>query len=84
MKFKIILFVACMLVGGVVADEQQGSTYGLDRVSHQGRDYDSNGPYSYLYNGNPTKRVTVYVIDTGTTPNHVDFGGRSVKGKNFA
>ena len=50
-------------------------SYGLDRIDQ--RSLPLSGTYSYVADG---LGVTAYVIDTGITYNHTDFGGRAVKG----
>jgi subtilisin family serine protease len=59
------------------ADSTQAPTpsYGLDRIDQ--RALPLNNSYSYSANGSG---VTAYVIDTGITYGHVDFGGRAVRG----
>ncbi|MDP9181157.1 MAG: S8 family serine peptidase, partial [Actinomycetota bacterium] len=61
----------------VHADTTQAPTpsYGLDRIDQRALPLNS----SYTYGGNGTG-VTAYVIDTGITYTHTDFGGRAVKG----
>jgi subtilisin family serine protease len=49
-------------------------SYGLDRI-----DARSGLDHSYGYNANGTG-VTAYIIDTGITYNHTDFGGRATPG----
>jgi subtilisin family serine protease len=49
-------------------------SYGLDRI-----DARSGLDHSYTYNANGTG-VTAYIIDTGITYNHTDFGGRATPG----
>jgi subtilisin family serine protease len=55
--------------------EQTGATWGIDRVDQ--RDLPLNG--TYVYNADGTG-VTAYIIDTGIRFDHVEFGGRAVKG----
>jgi subtilisin family serine protease len=50
-------------------------SYGLDRIDQRGLPLSNS--YSYTANGTG---VTAYVIDTGITYNHVDFGGRAHPG----
>ena len=59
------------------ADTTQPSppSYGLDRIDQ--RTLPLSNSYTYAYNGSG---VTAYVIDTGITYTHTDFGGRAVKG----
>jgi cerevisin len=59
---------------------QKGAPWGLARVSH--RESLSFGTFNkYLYTENGGEGVDVYVIDTGTNIDHVDFGGRAHWGK---
>jgi cerevisin len=54
--------------------------WGLARISH--RDALSLGSFNkYLYSDNGGEGVDVYVIDTGTNVDHVDFEGRAKWGK---
>jgi subtilisin family serine protease len=77
---------ALQLLPGVLAvqpdqvlsiDTTQAPTpsYGLDRIDQ--RALPLNNSYSYTADG---AGVTAYVIDTGITYNHVDFGGRATPG----
>jgi len=50
---------------------QQGATWGLDRVDQ--RNLPLDGVYSSDNDGTGTH---VYIIDTGVSPDHVDFGSR--------
>jgi subtilisin family serine protease len=54
---------------------QANAPWGLDRVDQTSRPLD--GSYSYDTTG---AGVTVYVVDSGTRPTHVDFGGRVAAG----
>jgi subtilisin family serine protease len=54
---------------------QTGATWGLDRVDQHPLPLDG----SYTYN-NDGSGVTAYIIDTGIRYDHVEFGGRAVKG----
>lgn len=55
---------------------QNNAPWGLARVSH--RDSLSFGTFNkYLYAANGGEGVDVYVIDTGTNTEHVDFEGRA-------
>jgi len=49
---------------------QQGATWGLDRVDQRSLPLD--GVYNSAQDGTG---VNVYIIDTGVSPDHVDFGG---------
>ena len=51
---------------------QAGATWGIDRIDQRNRPLSN----SYTYNHDGTG-VTAYIIDTGITPNHPDFGGRA-------
>ena len=56
--------------------------WGLARISH--RKTLSFGTFNkYLYSENTGEGVDVYVIDTGTHVEHVDFGGRAHWGKSI-
>ncbi|KAF3933649.1 Cerevisin [Dactylellina cionopaga] len=65
------------------ADEpetEKSAPWGLARVSH--RDRLTFGTFNkYLYSGEGGEGVNVYVIDTGTNYEHVDFEGRAFWGK---
>lgn len=59
---------------------QKGAPWGLARISH--RDGLSFGTFNkYLYSDDGGEGVDVYVIDTGTNVDHVDFEGRAHWGK---
>ncbi|KAL9107792.1 MAG: hypothetical protein Q9187_008375 [Circinaria calcarea] len=59
---------------------QANSPWGLARISH--RDSLSFGTFNkYLYSADGGEGVDVYVIDTGTNVDHVDFEGRATWGK---
>jgi cerevisin len=61
-------------------ETEPDAPWGLARISH--RDRLSLGTYNkYLYSGGGGKGVDVYVIDTGTNVDHVDFEGRASWGK---
>lgn len=63
----------------ISANANQGNaTWGLDRIDQRNLPLNSN--YSYSYDGTG---VTAYVIDTGVTNTHPEFGGRSVSGYDF-
>ncbi|HEY0015974.1 MAG TPA: S8 family peptidase [Longimicrobium sp.] len=51
---------------------QSGATWGLDRIDQTSNTL--NG--TYIYN-TTASNVTAYVIDTGVTPGHTQFGGRA-------
>jgi subtilisin family serine protease len=51
---------------------QSGATWGLDRIDQTSNTL--NG--TYVYN-TTASNVTAYVIDTGVTPGHTQFGGRA-------
>jgi len=72
--------------GGVQAEKDDGAQteknapWGLARISH--RDSLSFGTFNkYLYTEDGGEGVDVYVIDTGTNVDHVDFEGRAHWGK---
>jgi subtilisin family serine protease len=54
---------------------QSGAPWNLDRIDQRRRPLDTK--YSYRYTG---QGVSVYVIDSGIRPTHVDFGGRANRG----
>lgn len=59
---------------------EKNAPWGLARISH--RDSLSFGTFNkYLYAGDGGEGVDVYVIDTGTNVDHVDFEGRASWGK---
>ncbi|KAL1984033.1 hypothetical protein VTN96DRAFT_9630 [Rasamsonia emersonii] len=59
---------------------EKNAPWGLARISH--RDSLSFGTFSkYLYAADGGEGVDVYVIDTGTNVDHVDFEGRASWGK---
>lgn len=59
---------------------EKNAPWGLARISH--RDSLSFGTFNkYLYSENGGEGVDVYVIDTGTNVDHVDFEGRAHWGK---
>ena len=59
---------------------ERNAPWGLARISH--RDSLSFGTFNkYLYSDNGGEGVDVYVIDTGTNTEHVDFEGRAHWGK---
>ncbi|KAI3321631.1 peptidase S8/S53 domain-containing protein [Xylariaceae sp. AK1471] len=59
---------------------EKNAPWGLARISH--RDSLSFGTYNkYLYAADGGEGVDVYVIDTGTNIEHVDFEGRAKWGK---
>lgn len=53
-------------------------SWGLDRIDQ--RDLPLDGVYDYP---NKAKNVTAYVIDTGVSATHQDFGGRVLPGHDF-
>ncbi|KAF2673023.1 vacuolar serine protease [Microthyrium microscopicum] len=76
--------VHSMLPADVSADKnatiEKGAPWGLARISH--REGLSFGTFNkYLYAGDGGEGVDVYVIDTGTNTEHVDFEGRARWGK---
>lgn len=59
---------------------ERNAPWGLARISH--RDALSFGNFNkYLYSEDGGEGVDVYIIDTGTNINHVDFEGRASWGK---
>jgi cerevisin len=59
---------------------EKNAPWGLARISH--RDSLSFGTFNkYLYAADAGKGVDVYVVDTGTNVDHVDFEGRASWGK---
>ena len=68
-------------MGGDEAEKtEKGAPWGLARISH--RDSLTFKTFNeYLYANDAGKGVDVYVIDTGTNVDHVDFGGRAHWGK---
>jgi len=59
---------------------EKNAPWGLARISH--RDSLSFGTFNkYLYSADGGEGVDVYVIDTGTNVDHVDFEGRATWGK---
>lgn len=59
---------------------EKNAPWGLARISH--RDSLSFGNFNkYLYSADGGEGVDVYIIDTGTNINHVDFEGRAHWGK---
>ncbi len=57
---------------------QSNPVWGLDRIDQ--RDLPLSNSYTYNYDGSG---VTAYVIDTGVTNTHVEFGGRARSGYDF-
>lgn len=55
-----------------LAAVQSPATWGLDRIDQRPRTLTAS--YQYTYTG---AGVTVFVVDTGITTNHVEFGGRA-------
>ncbi|USP75146.1 serine-type endopeptidase [Curvularia clavata] len=68
------------ILGGDEPSVENNSPWGLARISH--RDSLSFGTWNkYLYAADGGEGVDVYVIDTGTNVDHVDFEGRAKWGK---
>ena len=61
-----------------VSTTQNNATWGLDRIDQQ--NLPLNGTYTYTNNG---AGVNAYILDTGITIAHNDFGGRAVNGWDF-
>ncbi|KAK4989326.1 proteinase B [Elasticomyces elasticus] len=62
------------------AETEKNAPWGLARISH--RDSLSFGTFNkYLYSADGGEGVDVYIIDTGTNVDHVDFEGRASWGK---
>ncbi|KAK5018720.1 proteinase B [Cryomyces antarcticus] len=61
-------------------ETEKNAPWGLARISH--RDSLSFGTFNkYLYSADGGEGVDVYIIDTGTNIDHVDFEGRATWGK---
>lgn len=61
-----------------VSTTQNGATWGIDRIDQQ--NLPLSGSYTYTDNG---AGVNAYILDTGITIAHNDFGGRAVNGWDF-
>jgi len=62
------------------SETEKNAPWGLARISH--RDTLSFGTFNkYIYSADGGDGVDVYVIDTGTNIDHVDFEGRAAWGK---
>jgi len=59
--------------------EQDGATWGIDRIAEKSIDLDGVYPYPTSAGSN----VDAYIIDTGILTTHQDFEGRAIIGKNF-
>lgn len=59
---------------------EHGAPWGLARISHQ-KSLDFGSFSKYIHQANGGEGVDVYVIDTGTNIEHVDFEGRAHWGK---
>ncbi|KAK4544675.1 hypothetical protein LTR36_003924 [Oleoguttula mirabilis] len=67
-------------LGSTDPDLEKNAPWGLARISH--RDALSFGTFNkYLYSHDGGEGVDVYIIDTGTNVDHVDFEGRASWGK---
>ena len=67
-------------MGSDTPETEKNAPWGLARISH--RDSLSFGTFNkYLYSEDGGEGVDVYVIDTGTNIEHVDFEGRAHWGK---
>ncbi|KAL8955261.1 MAG: hypothetical protein Q9193_006819 [Seirophora villosa] len=62
------------------SDVEIGSPWGLARISHR-PSLGFSTFNKYLYSGDGGEGVDVYVVDTGTNVEHVDFEGRAKWGK---
>lgn len=62
-------------VMSIYTTTQTNATWGLDRIDQ--RALPLNGTYTYEANGSG---VTAYIIDTGVRTDHVEFGGRALRG----
>ena len=67
------------LLGQAAERTQTSAPWGVARVSSD--TYSTN--YKYRYDEPPVNNVTVYVIDSGITPSHVDFEGRATNGVSY-
>ncbi|KAF9968633.1 hypothetical protein BGZ65_012624, partial [Modicella reniformis] len=63
----------------IQGSQSSSPSWGLPRVSQR----DLNVAAPYLYNDAAGLGITAYVVDTGITPTHNDFGGRASAGANF-
>ncbi|CDK24420.1 unnamed protein product [Kuraishia capsulata CBS 1993] len=59
---------------------QNGAPWGLSRISHR-QSLNLGSFNKYLYDDDAGKGVTAYVIDTGVSVTHEEFGGRAKWGK---
>ncbi|KAM3083867.1 proteinase B [Clarireedia jacksonii] len=67
-------------LGDTEGETEKNAPWGLARISH--RDSLNFGTFNkYLYAADAGEGVDVYVIDTGTNTEHVDFEGRAHWGK---
>ncbi|KFA69321.1 hypothetical protein S40285_08524 [Stachybotrys chlorohalonatus IBT 40285] len=58
---------------------QPNAPWNLARISHRAR-----GPTAYVYDDSAGAGSCVYILDTGITVTHPEFGGRAFWGANFA
>jgi oryzin len=59
--------------------QQNNAEWGLGRISHR------QSPSSqYIYDDSAGRGTYAYVIDSGVSINHQEFGGRASNGANFA
>jgi subtilisin family serine protease len=67
-------------LGNDAGELEKNAPWGLARISH--RDSLTFSDFNkYLYAADAGEGVDIYIIDTGTSPGHVDFEGRAHWGK---
>jgi cerevisin len=67
-------------LGDTEGETEKNAPWGLARISHR-KSLGFSDFNKYLYAADAGEGVDVYVIDTGTNVNHVDFEGRATWGK---